>query len=97
MCCQGNHRMSRRPRSILIKVSRWRSVKDTYVNCRSKTRIEATKAKLEDGHVTWRRSKDSASMDTAKLFEEHADLHKRYSKVRKGSRRFLVNAKDTTH
>ncbi|MEX2367695.1 MAG: YqaJ viral recombinase family protein [Pseudohongiellaceae bacterium] len=58
---------------------------------------EATKAKLEDGHITWRRSKDSTSLDAAKLQEEHPDMHKRYSKVRKGSRRFLVNTKDITH
>ncbi|MEP4548454.1 MAG: lambda-exonuclease family protein [Saccharospirillum sp.] len=58
---------------------------------------EATKAKLDDGHITWRRSKDSTSLNTSKLLEKQPELLKQYPKTRKGSRRFLIHPKDITH
>lgn len=52
---------------------------------------EATKAVFETGDVTWKRSKDGAGLDTAKLQLEHPALCATYSRIKPGSRRFLVN------
>lgn len=51
---------------------------------------EATKAIFETGSVTWRRSKDSVTLDTKRLLADHPELLEQYSQTRSGSRRFLV-------
>lgn len=51
---------------------------------------EASKAIFETGAVSWRRSKDSSSIDLAKLLQEQPDLATRYPLVKPGSRRFLI-------
>ena len=52
---------------------------------------EATKAVFETGDVTWKRSKDGAGLDVGSLLKDQPDLLQRYSLVKPGSRRFLVN------
>ena len=53
---------------------------------------DATKAVFDTGNVTWKRSKDGAGLDTASLLKDQPDLLQRYTLVKPGSRRFLVNA-----
>ena len=52
---------------------------------------DATKAVFDTGDVTWKRSKDGAGLDTASLLKDQPDLLQRYTLVKPGSRRFLVN------
>ena len=52
---------------------------------------EASRAKFETGEVSWKRSKDGLTLDTAKLLKDQPDLLSHYPLVRFGSRRFLVN------
>jgi putative phage-type endonuclease len=52
---------------------------------------EATKAVFETGDVTWKRNKDGAGLDVGSLLKDQPDLLQRYSLVKPGSRRFLVN------
>lgn len=51
---------------------------------------DATKAKFETGDVSWKRSKDSRSLDTDKLLQDQPDLLERYPGTKPGSRRFLI-------
>ena len=50
----------------------------------------ASKATFMEGSVTWKRSKDSTSLDTKALLQDQPDLLKQYPKHKAGSRRFLV-------
>lgn len=52
---------------------------------------EATKAVFQTGDITWKRSKDGSGLDTASLLKDQPELLIRYSLVKPGSRRFLVN------
>lgn len=52
---------------------------------------EATKAVFQTGDITWKRSKDGSGLDTASLLKDQPELLTRYSLVKPGSRRFLVN------
>ena len=52
---------------------------------------DATKAIFDTGNVTWKRSKDGTGLDTASLLKDQPDLLQRYTLVKPGSRRFLVN------
>ncbi len=52
---------------------------------------DATKVVFETGDVTWKRSKDSTGFDSKALLLEQPELLQRYSVVKPGSRRFLVN------
>nr|WP_315240771.1 YqaJ viral recombinase family protein [uncultured Albidiferax sp.] len=52
---------------------------------------DATKVVFETGDVTWKRSKDGSGLDVASLLAEQPELLQRYSLVKPGSRRFLVN------
>ena len=51
---------------------------------------EATRAVFETGEVSWKRSKDSASLDTAQLLKDHPEMAQTYQITKPGSRRFLV-------
>lgn len=51
---------------------------------------DASKALFEQGEVSFKRSKDSTSLDTARLIKERPDLLQHYSVVRPGSRRFVI-------
>jgi len=52
---------------------------------------DATKVLFQTGDVTWKRSKDGSGLDTASLLKDQPQLLQRYSLVKPGSRRFLVN------
>ena len=53
---------------------------------------DASKALFETGSVTWKRSKDSITLDTKRLLADHPELLHQYSMTRSGSRRFLIQA-----
>ncbi|MBN9407512.1 MAG: YqaJ viral recombinase family protein [Burkholderiales bacterium] len=52
---------------------------------------DATRVRFEQGSVTWRRSKDSKSVDLERLLTDHPDLRERYATDKPGSRRFLIH------
>ncbi|MDH5858552.1 YqaJ viral recombinase family protein [Lampropedia aestuarii] len=54
----------------------------------------ASVAKFETGSVSWKKAKESSSLDTKKLTQDHPDLVATYSQTKAGSRRFLVQAKE---
>lgn len=51
---------------------------------------DASKAYFETGTVTWKKSKDSLSLDAGRLLNDQPDLLMRYPLLKPGSRRFLV-------
>ena len=53
---------------------------------------DASRAVFECGEVSWKRSKDSVSLDTARLLKEQPELLAAYTQTKPGSRRFLVQA-----
>lgn len=52
---------------------------------------DAARARFETGEVSWKRSKDGVSLDTAQLQKDQPELLQAYAVVRPGSRRFLVH------
>lgn len=52
----------------------------------------ASRAVFAAGEVTYKRSKDGASLDAKKLAVDHPELVARYSVTRSGSRRFVLRA-----
>ncbi len=53
---------------------------------------DASRAVFECGEVSWKRSKDSVTLDTARLLKEQPELLTAYGQTKPGSRRFLVQA-----
>ena len=51
---------------------------------------DASRAVFEGGEVSWKRSKDSVTLDTARLLKEQPALLTVYTQTKPGSRRFLV-------
>ena len=52
---------------------------------------DATQVLFDGGEVTWKRSKDGSTLDTARLLLDQPELLQRYTLTKPGSRRFLVN------
>lgn len=52
---------------------------------------DASRAVFQGGEVTFRRSKDSTSLDTNRLAADHPDLVANYTVTRPGSRRFVLS------
>lgn len=52
---------------------------------------EATRVRFEKGSITWRRSKDSESVDLELLWADHPELRQRYAVDKPGTRRFLIH------
>ncbi|MFB5148015.1 lambda-exonuclease family protein [Burkholderia orbicola] len=52
---------------------------------------DATRALFETGSVSFKRSKDSASIDLERLLADHPSLEQQYAISKPGSRRFLVS------
>lgn len=50
-----------------------------------------SRAVFDSGSVSWRRSKDSVTLDTDKLLASQPDLLQRFPLVKAGSRRFLIS------
>jgi putative phage-type endonuclease len=53
---------------------------------------DASRALLPQGSISWKRSKESVVLDSARLLQEKPELLKQYPLVKPGSRRFLVKA-----
>lgn len=53
---------------------------------------DASRAVFECGEVSWKRSKDSVTLDTARLLKDQPELLTAYGQTKPGSRRFLVQA-----
>jgi len=53
---------------------------------------DASRAVFECGEVSWKRSKDSVTLDTARLLKDRPELLAAYTQTKPGSRRFLVQA-----
>ena len=53
---------------------------------------DASRAIFASGSVSWKRSKDSTGLDTARLLKDQPDLLQRYPLIRPGSRRFIINS-----
>ena len=51
---------------------------------------DATKATFEAGCVTWKKAKDSESVDLKRLLQDHPELKAQYTIFKPGSRRFLI-------
>ncbi|CAI8694725.1 YqaJ viral recombinase family protein [Burkholderia sp. IT-111MI5] len=52
---------------------------------------DATRAVFESGSVSFKRSKDSSSVDLARLLTDHPEYEAQYATSKPGSRRFLVS------
>jgi len=52
---------------------------------------DLSRATFAGGQITWKRSKNSAVLDTDSLLKDKPYLKARYSKVKEGSRRFLIS------
>ncbi|MFP3479379.1 YqaJ viral recombinase family protein [Burkholderia ambifaria] len=52
---------------------------------------DATRAVFQTGAVSFKRSKDSSSIDLARLLADHPELETQYATSKPGSRRFLVS------
>jgi putative phage-type endonuclease len=52
---------------------------------------EATRAEFSNGFISWKRSKDSTVLDVERLLKEKPYLQVRFTKLKEGSRRFLIN------
>lgn len=52
---------------------------------------DATRAVFETGSVSFKRSKDSSTVDLARLLADHPALETQYASSKPGSRRFLVS------
>lgn len=52
---------------------------------------EATRAVFETGHVSFKRSRDSSTVDLARLLADHPELEHQYAGSKPGSRRFLIS------
>ncbi|OIQ63445.1 hypothetical protein GALL_550140 [mine drainage metagenome] len=70
---------------------------NTQLESQLKQRIQqrmgdASKVVFETGDVTWKRSKDGSGLDVVNLLQDQPELLQRYSLVKPGSRRFLVNS-----
>lgn len=53
---------------------------------------DASRAMFTHGEVSWKRSQDTAVLDTKRLLQDHPALLSQYSMTRAGSRRFLIRA-----
>ncbi|MNR54168.1 hypothetical protein D3C85_1743100 [compost metagenome] len=52
---------------------------------------DATRAEFSHGFISWKKSKDSNGLDVAQLLKDKPYLQVRYTKLKEGSRRFLVS------
>ncbi len=58
--------------------------------CLQQAMGDATRAVFETGEVSWKRSKDSAAVDTKQMLTDYPDLAEQYAITKPGSRRFIV-------
>lgn len=58
---------------------------------------DASKANFANGFISWKRSKDSVTLNTKALLQDKPNLIDEYGQVRQGSRRFIINQKPTSN
>ena len=58
---------------------------------------DASKANFANGFISWKRSKDSVTLNTKALLQDKPNLINEYGQVRQGSRRFIINQKPTSN
>ena len=51
---------------------------------------DASRALFENGEVSWKRSKDSVTLDTARPLKDQPHLLTAYAQTKPGSRRFII-------
>ncbi|MNP80282.1 hypothetical protein D3C76_1783310 [compost metagenome] len=51
---------------------------------------DASRAEFSHGFISWKKSKESNVLDVDRMLQEKPYLKVRYSKLKQGSRRFLV-------
>ncbi|MDT4842197.1 hypothetical protein FQZ97_760880 [compost metagenome] len=51
----------------------------------------ATRAEFTEGYISWKKSKDTTAFDVERLLKEKPHLQVRYTKLKEGSRRFLIS------
>ena len=69
---------------------------DNYESLKQRIQMhikDAEKAVFSLGSVSWKKAKDSVSLDTKALLKDQPELLNQYPQVREGSRRFIVNHK----
>ncbi|WP_312481591.1 YqaJ viral recombinase family nuclease [Stutzerimonas nitrititolerans] len=52
---------------------------------------DATRATFSSGSITWKKAKDSITLDVARLLKDKPYLQAKYPMLKPGSRRFLIN------
>ncbi len=52
---------------------------------------DATRAEFSSGGITWKKVKDSVTLDVARLLKDKPYLQAKYPLLKPGSRRFLIN------
>jgi predicted phage-related endonuclease len=73
--------------SIAEKETRASQLKQTLLQAMG----EASRAEFSNGFISWKRSKDSTVLDVERLLKEKPYLKVRFTKLKEGSRRFLIN------
>ena len=51
---------------------------------------DASRAIFETGSVSWKKAKDSVTLDVTRLLQEHPEFKQQYATTKPGSRRFLI-------
>jgi putative phage-type endonuclease len=51
----------------------------------------ATRVEFTEGYISWKKSKDSTMLDVEQMLKDKPYLQARYSKIKTGSRRLLIN------
>ena len=51
---------------------------------------DATRAEFSHGFISWKKAKDSNEFDVTQLLKDKPYLQVRYTKLKQGSRRFLL-------
>jgi predicted phage-related endonuclease len=51
---------------------------------------DATRAEFSHGFISWKKSKDSTALDVERMLKDKPYLQVRYTKLKEGSRRFLI-------
>ncbi len=75
-----------------LQVDKYKNLEEQFKQKIQQAMGSASQATFETGSVSWKRSKDSRSLDTERLLAEHPELSAQYSLSCPGRRRFRVLA-----
>lgn len=73
--------------SIAVQETREAQLKQTLQQAMG----DATRAEFANGVITWKKAKDSTVLDVDTMLKDKPYLQVRYSKLKEGSRRFLIS------